>query len=71
MNVTLPQTRTAEIPRPPKRLLNYFEEGGRTLGSWLLTTDHKRIGLLYLCSILVYFSIATVARRRPGHFGNV
>jgi cytochrome c oxidase subunit 1 len=61
MNVTLPQTRTAEIPRPPKRLLNYFEEGGRTLGSWLLTTDHKRIGLLYLCSILVYFTIATVA----------
>src|SRR5215472_4641535 len=61
MNVTLPQTRAAEIPRPPKRLLNYFEEGGRTLSSWLLTTDHKRIGLLYLCSILVYFTIAAIA----------
>jgi cytochrome c oxidase subunit 1 len=40
---------------------NYFEEGGRTLRSWLLTTDHKRIGLLYLISILFYFAIAAVA----------
>jgi hypothetical protein len=48
MNATMPQTHTAEIPVPPARLLNYLEEGGRTLGSWLLTTDHKRIGLLYL-----------------------
>lgn len=32
-----------------------------TLRSWLLTTDHKRIGLLYLFSILIYFAIAAVA----------
>src|SRR5436190_2505090 len=29
--------------------------------SWLLTTDHKRIGILYLCTILVFFFIASIA----------
>src|SRR5437867_1926733 len=29
--------------------------------SWLLTTDHKRIGILYLWTILVFFLIAAVA----------
>src|SRR6185503_9512958 len=29
--------------------------------SWLLTTDHKRIGLLYLYSIIAYFTIAAIA----------
>src|SRR5205085_3325727 len=29
--------------------------------SWLLTTDHKRIGILYLWTILVFFVIASVA----------
>lgn len=32
-----------------------------TVRSWLLTTDHKRIGLLYLFSILGFFLIATGA----------
>src|SRR5579864_7062109 len=61
MNATLPQTETLEIPPPPRRLLTYLEEGGHTLGSWLLTTDHKRIGILYLFSILFYFTIAAIA----------
>src|SRR6266567_3720439 len=29
--------------------------------SWLLTTDHKRIGILYLWTILIFFLIAAVA----------
>ena len=29
--------------------------------AWLLTTDHKRIGILYLWTILVFFLIASVA----------
>src|SRR6059058_6547165 len=29
--------------------------------SWLLTTDHKRIGILYLWTIIVFFTIAAVA----------
>jgi cytochrome c oxidase subunit I len=40
---------------------NYLVAGGQSVRSWLLTTDHKRIGVLYLCSILVYFTIASVA----------
>ena len=34
--------------------------------SWLLTTDHKRIGILYLWTILIFFVIAStgVARTR-------
>src|ERR1041385_6006888 len=38
---------------------NYLSE--HTVRSWLLTTDHKRIGLLYLFTILVFFTIASVA----------
>jgi cytochrome c oxidase subunit 1 len=33
----------------------------QSVRSWLLTTDHKRIGLLYLWTILVFFAIASVA----------
>ena len=29
--------------------------------SWLLTTDHKRIGILYLWTIILFFTIASVA----------
>jgi cytochrome c oxidase subunit I len=39
---------------------NYFTAGD-TVKSWLLTTDHKRIGLLYLFSILLFFAVAAVA----------
>ncbi len=38
---------------------NYLSE--HTVRSWLLTTDHKRIGILYLHTILVFFTIASVA----------
>ena len=42
------------IPANPK--LNYLNNG-HTLKSWLLTTDHKRIALLYLVSVSVFFFI--------------
>src|SRR6266487_5481234 len=29
--------------------------------SWLLTMDHKRIGLIYLFTILIFFLIASIA----------
>jgi cytochrome c oxidase subunit I len=53
---------TLEIAAPRVVLApkNYLTEE-RTLKSWLLTTDHKRIGLLYLYSIIVYFTIAAIA----------
>jgi cytochrome c oxidase subunit 1 len=39
---------------------NYLS-AGHTVRSWLLTTDHKRIGILYLLAILFFFVIAAVA----------
>jgi cytochrome c oxidase subunit I len=38
---------------------NYLSD--HTVASWLLTTDHKRIGILYLLSVLVFFIIAATA----------
>jgi cytochrome c oxidase subunit 1 len=40
--------------------VNYLSADHR-VRSWLLTTDHKRIGILYLWTILVFFIIASVA----------
>jgi cytochrome c oxidase subunit 1 len=40
--------------------LNYLSRD-HSVRSWLLTTDHKRIGLLYLWTIIFFFTIASVA----------
>lgn len=40
------------FPEQPK--LNYLNNG-TTLKSWLLTKDHKRIGIMYLISVTVFF----------------
>lgn len=50
-------TRQATGDLPPQE--SYLQ--GHTIRSWLLTTDHKRIGILYLISILFFFVIAAVA----------
>ena len=34
---------------------------GQTVRSWLLTTDHKRIALLYMVSITVFFGLGSAA----------
>jgi cytochrome c oxidase subunit 1 len=44
---------------PSKVSDNYLSEKG--IFSWLFTTDHKRIGLLYLFTIIVFFAIAATA----------
>jgi cytochrome c oxidase subunit 1 len=53
------------LESPPRPVLETAEENyltaGYTLKSWLLTTDHKRIGILYLLSIIGFFFIAAVA----------
>ena len=46
-------TTQLEIPAPPRHYLN-AEYGVR---SWLLSTDHKRIALLYLISISFFFFV--------------
>ena len=51
--------------RPPNLHEDYLDDG-YSLKSWLLTTDHKRIGLMYMASITLFFFIggfaATVIR---------
>ncbi|MCF6191784.1 MAG: cbb3-type cytochrome c oxidase subunit I, partial [Candidatus Hydrothermae bacterium] len=39
----------------------FWEEGGRGWRSWWLTLDHKRIGLMYLWTILTVFLVAGTA----------
>jgi cytochrome c oxidase subunit 1 len=34
---------------------------GHTIGSWLTTTDHKRIGILFALSITVFFAVGAIA----------
>src|SRR5213082_1255996 len=41
--------------------LDNYLTAGQGVKSWLLTTDHKRIGILYLLTILFFFFIAAVA----------
>ena len=45
---------------PSDRSGSYLTDGF-TLRSWLLTTDHKRIALLYLGSITLFFFVGGVA----------
>src|SRR5579871_6222925 len=49
--ITLPDQSRARIPQP-----NYLSKENGLL-SWLLTGDHKRIAILYLISISVFFFI--------------
>ena len=39
---------------------NYLNEN-KTIRSWLLTTDHKRIAILYLISIIFFFLVGSAA----------
>jgi cytochrome c oxidase subunit 1 len=50
----------AETAGPIAANENYLN-AGHTVASWLLTTDHKRIGILYLIAIIFFFAIATFA----------
>jgi cytochrome c oxidase subunit I len=45
------------VTMPPRHYLN----AGYDLKSWLLTLDHKRIGLLYLFSITGFFALGGIA----------
>ncbi|RMD85935.1 MAG: cytochrome c oxidase subunit I [Candidatus Dadabacteria bacterium] len=39
---------------------NHYLNASRGIRSWLLTLDHKRIGILYLISITVFFFIGSI-----------
>lgn len=54
-------TATADLHEaPPRSGVNYLN-ASYGIRSWLLTTDHKRIGLLYLASITVMFLVGGIA----------
>jgi cytochrome c oxidase subunit 1 len=42
---------------PPREAAGDSYLGRRGLASWLFTTDHKRIGLMYLASVLLFFAV--------------
>jgi cytochrome c oxidase subunit 1 len=56
------ESATATVFRAPGEMasVNYLSRD-HSVRSWLLTTDHKRIGLLYLWTIIFFFIIASVA----------
>ncbi|MBK8901638.1 MAG: cytochrome c oxidase subunit I [Anaerolineaceae bacterium] len=45
---------------PPVRHKHYLNES-YTARSWLLTTDHKRIGILYMIAVTFFFAVGGVA----------
>jgi len=45
--------------KPPEKSINYLTDG-YGLKSWLLTSDHKRIAILYLISITFFFFIGGI-----------
>jgi cytochrome c oxidase subunit 1 len=45
----------------PGRITPDYFHDGHTLGSWLTTTDHKRIALLFAFSITLFFFIGATA----------
>jgi len=47
----------AESPREKKNYLT----NGHSIASWLLTTDHKRIAILYLVSVSIFFLVGGIA----------
>src|SRR5689334_2336765 len=50
----------AVIPAPRLRERNYLNIS-YTARSWLLTVDHKRIGILYMLSITFFFLVGGLA----------
>jgi cytochrome c oxidase subunit 1 len=47
-------------PEPPTPRVNYLNVA-HSVWSWLTTTDHKRIGILYLVSLTVFFAVGGLA----------
>ena len=47
------------VPEQPRPKTNYLN-ADNTIKGWLLTTDHKRIAILYLISITFMFAIGSV-----------
>jgi cytochrome c oxidase subunit 1 len=51
---------TTTVPEATPRVVSYLD-AGYTVRSWLLTKDHKRIAILYLISITLFFFVGGAA----------
>lgn len=57
MSATLVGNKEADRPIEEKNYLN----NGHTIASWLLTGDHKRIAIMYLVSVSIFFLVGGLA----------
>jgi cytochrome c oxidase subunit 1 len=53
--------RDLRVPTPVLGVPDDYLHAEQTLSSWIFTTDHKRIGILYLVSITVFFVLGAIA----------
>ena len=53
--------RDLQVPTPVIDVPDDYLHVEQTLTSWLFTTDHKRIGILYLISITFFFILGSIA----------
>ena len=58
---TISNATTTVVRHSGAYALDNYLTAAQGVKSWLLTTDHKRVGILYLWTILVFFLIAAVA----------
>jgi cytochrome c oxidase subunit 1 len=62
MSIVVTDDRPAIPPAPePEPLKTHYLNQGYGIWSWLLTVDHKRIGILYLVSITLFFAVGSAA----------
>src|SRR5688572_22905823 len=52
-----PTNPSAAVPESPHEAHPSYLRDGTTVRSWLLTLDHKRIGVMYLLWVLLFFLI--------------
>ncbi|MDB5307762.1 MAG: ctaDII [Gemmataceae bacterium] len=55
------EPRTAPPPPEPAVPVRNYLNNNYSVWSWLLTTDHKRIGILYLVSLTLFFTVGGIA----------
>jgi len=48
---------TPELQEPEQRT---YLNAGHTVSSWLLTVDHKRIGIMYLIGVTSFFLVGAL-----------
>ena len=58
---TISQHRPPTVPAPDQPPRRNYLNNGYSVRSWLLTTDHKRIAVLYLLSVTFFFMIGGLA----------